>query len=198
MPNDQNSNPDDHADKYNDPRVRITRRGILIAIAVGIFAVAGAAMSIIGRRTLKVKTTKFWGEKSIVAFQLGERLYLKPRGNEIFDQVELSGTPGLGHLRRLLLEERNYDWSTVSEQKALGDCGEPVPRKPRCIQLRFTDPTAHRFDVVEIDLDLEEGWIGPSDGSKRVQFLERNRPKLSKYFETTITVEQLRSDFRKD
>ena len=107
MPNDQNSNPDDHADKYNDPRVRITRRGILIAIAVGIFAVAGAAMSIIGRRTLKVKTTEFWGEKSIVAFQLGERLYLKPRGNEIFDQVELSGTPGLGHLRRLHPREVN-------------------------------------------------------------------------------------------
>jgi len=31
-----------------------------------------------------------------------------------------------------------------------------------------------------------------------VRGLDRTKPKLAKYFETTITVEQLRSDFRKD
>jgi len=188
----------DHADKYNDPRVSITRRGILIALAIGIFGVAGSCLSILGRRTQKVKTTEFWGESSITAFQLGERMILLPRGNETFEPVELSGTPGLGHLRRLLLDERNYDWSSVSTGQALGDCGEPVPKKPRCVQLRFTDPTAHRFDSLEVDIDLQTGWLGPSDGSKRIKLLDRTKPKLAKYFETTITVEQLRSDFRKD
>ena len=198
MPESQSMTADQHADKYNDPRVKITRRGVLIAVAIGIFGVAGSAMSIIGRRTQKQKTTDFWGEKTILALQLGERMDLCPRGNEIFEPVDLSGTPGLGHLRRLLLDERNYDWSTVSQSKAINDCGDPVPRKPRCIQLRLTDPTANRFDSVQIDLDLETGWVGPSDGSSRVRVLDRTKPKLAKYFETTITVEQLRSDFRKD
>ncbi|MDB4676902.1 hypothetical protein OAF09_01600 [bacterium] len=192
------TDPNPHTDKYNDPRVTITRRGIFIAIGVSIFAILGAAASIIGRRTQLEKTRQFWGETTIIALQLGERVELRPRGNESFETVELSGTPGLGHLRRLLLDERNYDWTTVSDQPALGDCGEPIPRKPRCVQLRLTDPTANRFEIVEIDLDLQTGWVGASNETKRIKVLERTQPKLQKYFETTITVEQLRSDFRND
>ncbi len=196
---EDNTNPiGDHADKYNDPRVSITRRGILIAVGIGIFSVAGAAMSIFGRRTKLDKTTQFWGEEVILALQLGERMELRPRGSETFEPVDLSGTPGLGHLRRLLLDERNYDWSTPSEGNAMEGHGEPIEKKPRFIQLRLTDPTAHRFDVVELDLNLETGWVGTSDGQRRVRVLERTLPKLRKYFETTITVEQLRSDFRKN
>ncbi|MGC6551623.1 MAG: hypothetical protein ACON5D_19910, partial [Rubripirellula sp.] len=58
---------DPHADKYNDPRVQITRRGIAIAIGVGLFGIAGAAVSIVGRSTQLEKTSQFWGEKTILA-----------------------------------------------------------------------------------------------------------------------------------
>ncbi len=193
MPEEQTTKSSLHADKYNDPRVSITRRGILIAIAIGIFAIAGAAMSIIGRRTKLEKTSKFWGDTTIIALQLGERLELRPRGNERFDPMDLSGTAGLGHLRRLLLDERNYDWNSVSEQPTMDDCGEPVPRKPRCIQIRLTDPTANRFELIQIDVDLKTGLVGPSDGSKRVKLIERKRSKLAKYFETVVTIEELRA-----
>ena len=186
----------DHSDKYNDPRVSITWRGILIAVGIGIFSIVGAAVSIVGRSTKLDKTTQFWGEEVILALQLGERMELRPRGRETFTPVDLSGTPGLGHLRRLLLDERNYDFTTPGEGNAMEDCGEPIEKKPRCIQLRLTDPTAHRFDVVELDLNLETGWVGTSDGQRRIRVLERTLPKLRKYFETTITVQQLRSDFR--
>ena len=189
---------DPHADKYNDPRVQITRRGIAIAIGVGLFGIAGAAVSIVGRSTQLEKTSQFWGEKTILALQLGERLELRPRGNETFAPLDLSGSSGLGHLRRLLLDERNFDWTSQSEGKALGQCGEPVPRKPRCIQIHLTDPTANRFDVIEIDLDLQTGWTGPSTGQNRVKLLERTLPKLRKYFETKITMRELRQAAQKN
>ena len=79
---------------------------------------------------------------------------------------------------------------------ALQDCGEQAGEKPRCIQLRLSDPTAQRFQPLEIDIDLQTGWLGPSDGSQRVQVLERTQPKLANYFATIITVQQQRSDFR--
>ena len=178
---------DPHADKYNDPRVQITRRGLRLRSASASWYRC-AAVSIVGRSTQLEKTSQFWGEKTILALQLGERLELRPRGNETFAPLDLSGSSGLGHLRRLLLDERNFDWTSQSEGKALGQCGEPVPRKPRCIQIHLTDPTANRFDVIQIDLDLQTGWTGPSTGQNRVKLLERTLPKLRKYFETKITM----------
>ena len=185
-----------HADKYNDPRAAITPRGVAIAIGVLLLGIAGAGLSIYARKTKLGETTRFWGQETITALQLAERMELRSRGTSSFKPVDLSGTPGLGHLRRLLLDERNYDWSSEQAGSALADCGEPQGDRPRCVQLRLTDPTAKRVGPIEIDLDLDTGWIGPSDGSRRVRATERVQPKLANYVGIIVSVEQKRSDFR--
>lgn len=193
---DEPAETNPHGDKYNDPRAEITTRGIAIAIAVLVLGIAGAALSIYARKTKLEQTTRFWGQETITALQLAERIELRSRDASSFAPVDLSGTPGLGHLRRLLLDERNYDWATEGEGSALADCGKPKADRPRCVQLRLTDPTANRVEPVEIDVDLDTGWIGPSDGSRRVRATERVQPKLSNYVATIVTVEQKRLDFR--
>lgn len=207
--NDQSSDPvenpaadgrsaaDPHADKYNDPRAKITSRGIWIGFAVVVFGILGAAGSIYARKTRLEQTTRFWGEETITALQLAERIELRPRGSSDFRPVELTATPGLGHLRRALLDERSFDWETESSDAASDMCQPPKPDEPpNCVQLRLTDPTAHRVGTIEIDLDLATGWVGPSDGSRRVQATEWVQPKLRNYFATIINVEQLRYDLR--
>lgn len=197
----------DHVDKYNDPRARITRRGILIGVAVAVVAVVAALGSIAARRTRLEKTTDFWGEETINALQLAERIELLPRGASRFEPVELSSTPGLGHLRRALLDERNFDWTTTTaksvaelcppEKRLEKDDSMPIADAvPACIQLRLTDPTAERFGTIEIDLDLAGGWVGPADGSQRVRATEWVQPKLRNYFKTIMSVSQLSYDFR--
>ncbi len=185
-----------HEDKYNDPRAAITPRGVALAIGVLLLGIVGAAASIYARRTQLEQTTQFWGQETITALQLAERIELLPRGAAEFQTVELTGTPGLGHLRRMLLDERNYEWSTEGAGSALAACGETPMEKPRCIQLRLSDPTGRRVGTIEIDLDLVGGWIGPSDGSRRVRATDRVQPKLANYFATIISVEQKRYDFR--
>lgn len=191
--------PEGHDDKYNDPRARITKRGVWMGIGVVVFGIVGAAASIYARRTRLEQTTRFWGPETIEALQLAERVELIARGDSEFDPVELTATPGLGHLRRALLDERGFDWSTESPESALEYCGNRVSDSsgaPKCVQLRLTDPTAHRFEQVEIDLDLAGGWVGPSDGSRRVQATDWVQPKLRNYFATIIDVQQKRYDFR--
>jgi hypothetical protein len=61
----------------------------------------------------------------------------------------------------------------------------------------LTDPSAHRVGTIEIDLDFTTGWVGPSDGSRRVQATQWVQPKLRNYLATIINVEQLRYDLRK-
>jgi hypothetical protein len=188
--------PSRHADKYSDPRVSITRRGILLGLGVLAFGIAGAALSIYGRRTQLEQSTEFWGQETITALQLAERIELLPRGSTRFDRVELSGTPGLGHLRHLLLDERSYDWLSQQVGSAIQDCGEAPTTAPTCVQLRLTDPNGKRIGVVEIDMDLRGGWIGPSDGSRRVRTDVRIQPKLANYVATIVSVEQKRYDLR--
>jgi len=187
---------DIHADKYNDPRAKITRGGILIGVVIAVLGFVGAAASIYARRTRLEQTTRFWGAETILALQLAERIELLPRGNESFEAVNLAGTPGLGHLRHLLLDERSYDWATESKSNVVECCGEVGSNGPGCIQLRLTDPTANRIGTVLIDLDLQGGWIGPSDGSRRVQTTPWVGPKLRNYFKTIMTVQQKRYDHR--
>lgn len=226
---------DSHPDKYNDPRARITRRGILMGVAVVIVAAITAGFSIYARKTPLVETTKFWGPETITALQLAERIQLLPRGDETFPPVELTTTPGLGHLRRALLDERNFNWETtentpvsadwlssaelvsaelLSEDLPQGDTpleeisdgavavdsdeakAERKKHGPRSVQLRLTDPTGKRVGTIEIDLDLETGWVGPSDGVKRVQTTDYVRPKLRNYFKTVVNFQQKRYDDR--
>jgi hypothetical protein len=191
---------DAHADKYNDPRVNITRRGVLMGVAVLVVATITAGLSIYARKTPLVKTTKFWGQETITALQLAERMELLPRGNDNFDRVELTTTPGLGHLRRALLDERNFDWETVDNQSVASgwatDSEEQSDDSPNSVQLRLTDPTGHRVGTIEIDIDLVHGWVGPSDGSRRVKVTQYVRPKLKNYFKTVVNVTQKRYDDR--
>ena len=184
---------DPHADKYNDPRAKITRRGVLLGVAVAVLGCIGAGLSIYARKTRLTQSRQFWGDATITALQLGERIQMKSIGQREFDPVELTATPGLGHLRHALLDERNYDWSTVQKSGFADTCGN---EESFCVQLRLTDPTAHRFEPVEINLDLKTGWIGPSDGSSRVK--SKKTKALEKFLGTLVTVEQLRYDLRSD
>ena len=189
---------DVHADKYNDPRAKITARGIWIGIAIVLLGIVGAAASIYARRTSLEETTRFWGAETIMALQLAERIDMLPRGQETFEPVNLAGTPGLGHLRHRLLDDRNYDWETETIASVAECCSEVDEDRPGCIQLRLTDPTAKRMGTIEIDLDLEGGWVGPSDGSRRVRTTDWVKPKLQNYFKTIRSVEQKRYDLRED
>lgn len=185
---------DPHADKYDDPRVKVTPRGLLLAVAVIAFGIIGAAGSIYARRTRLEKTKEFWGQDTITAFQLGERLRMLPISGRQFDPVELTGTPGLGHLRKLLLDERNYDWSSVSQTSIDEHCGQ---KEAFCVQLRITDPTANRFQPIEVTIDLQSGWLGNPNSPQSVQIAERKQNALRKFLEQLINVQQLRYDHRK-
>ncbi|TWT84156.1 hypothetical protein CA13_56320 [Planctomycetes bacterium CA13] len=193
-----------HDDKYNDPRARITRRGVLIGLAVACLAVIGAIASIKGRRTRLEKTRSFWGDDMITAFQIGERIELIPIDEPITDvssngetpnSIELTTMPGLGLLRHAMLDERSYDWTT-SSMNPLGSRTVGDKLNSRLIRLRITDPTANRFEPIVIDLELESGWVGDGENTKSVRLTEHSQPKLRSFFSTVIHAEQKRYDFR--
>ncbi len=185
-----------HDDKYNDPRARITRRGVLLGVAVIVLAIIGAYVSIVGRRTKIEKSTEFWGQDTITALQIGERFELVPLDAERNEPINLTAMPGLGLLRQALLDDRNYDWST----KATGPIGERLGADEQDdanrIRFRLTDPTAKRVGTVELDFDLNSGWIGTADGAKSVRMNEHTRPKLKNFLTTVMHAEQKRYDFR--
>lgn len=188
-PPENDSAADPHADKYDDPRVSITRRGVLIGIGVVLFGIAGSALSIYSRRTRLKQSRAYWGDETITALQLGERIQMLSRSGRKFKEVELTATPGLGHLRHALLDERNYDWDS---QQSVGMSETCDGADAYCLELVLTDPTAHRFQPVRISLDLNEGWVGPSDGATRVK--TKKRTALKNFLETLITVQQRRYD----
>ena len=67
---------------------------------------------------------------------------------------------------------------------------------PDTLVLRLTDPTAHRIGVVEIELDLVDGWAGLKDAERSVRVTERKRSGLRHYLETIMDKEPLRYDDR--
>ena len=186
-----------HPDKYSDPRAKITRFGVLLGIGVVILGICFAAISISIRKTKLEQTTKFWGPETITALQLAEKIELRPIGSSDFEPVDLSGTPGLGHLRHALLDDRGFEWNTKSLGAAAERCQNPPEEGAvSCVRLRLTDPTAKRIGTIDLDLDLVGGWVGPGDGSKRVQATEWVRPKLMNYFQMIVNVQRLRYDQR--
>lgn len=187
------ANSDPHADKYNDPRAKITRRGLLLGLLVVALGIVGAAGSIYARRTRLEKTTEYWGPDTITALQLGEKIEMLSISGQQFEAVELTRTPGLGHLRHMLLDERSYDWSTTSDEPIGQRCDQP---ESFCVQLRVTDPTAHRFSTVRLTVDLNSGWLGFSDGASSIRIAERKRNALKKFLEQLITYQQRRYDQR--
>ncbi|MEM6364602.1 MAG: hypothetical protein AAF745_09255 [Planctomycetota bacterium] len=186
-----------HADKYSDPRVKFSRRGLLFFGVVILFGVFGAGFSIYARRTRLEQTTRFWGDEVILALQLAEEIELlpsldpNPETGEPPEPVRLSGMPGLGHLRHVLLDERSYHWETESS--------EPITSRrddPAFMVLRLTDPSAERFSEVNIALALESGWVGLKDGQSQVQLNDRFRTAMPNFLKRIANYEPLRAEMR--
>ena len=188
------SQTDDHADKYNDPRVKISRKGILLGFGVVLFGIGGAALSIWARRTHLQQSTKFWGAQVIEALQLAEEVELiatPDRPASQYDPVRLSGMPGLGHLRHVLLDDRSYDWESVKQEPISG-----LTSRSQCMMLRLSDPTAKRFPQARIVIDLENGWLGLQDGPQQVQLNERFRSAMPTFLKRIANFEPLRVENR--
>ncbi len=179
------------------PRIPITRRAVWMGVAVFLAAVLMAAGSIYFRRTQLELTTRFWGVDTIRAMQLAPivTLVLVSDGNE--KVINLNGTPGLGHLRHALLEQKHYLWETEVAQSiesiATGD--------PKFATLTFSDPRAPEDGGIAagvICLELTDGWVGKADGSKSVRLAERVKPAVRHFLTILGNAQQSRSDFRND
>lgn len=173
-----------------------------MGLAVIVLGVVGAAASIYGRRTRLQESTRFWGDETILALQLGERVRLLPNRGPEFVPVELSGMPGIGHLRRALLDERSFDWDTEEDRPVVSEplaaAADEAPSDAFCVTLNITDPTGKRFEVVNIDLDLVDGWVGHSDEAHRVRIVQRKRSGLRNFLQTIMNKEQNRYDLRSE
>ena len=185
---------DGHADKYNDPRVTISRRGILLGVAVVCFGVAGSALSIWMRKTSLTQTRAFWGADVITALQLAEEVELLrlaggPDSGEI-EPVRLSGMPGLGHLRHTFLDDRSYDWDSV---RALAD---EQSGESETIVIRLTDPTAGRFPETRLAIQLESGWVTVEGTDQEVRLNDRFRNAVPTYLRRVANYEPMRSEVR--
>ena len=60
-----------------------------MGIGVVLLGILGAATSIYARRTQLEQTTRFWGQETITALQLAERIELRPRGAAEFQDGRL-------------------------------------------------------------------------------------------------------------
>ncbi|MEM9588391.1 MAG: hypothetical protein AAGA03_13995 [Planctomycetota bacterium] len=183
-----------HADKYNDPRVQFRWRWVAVAAVVLLFAAATAVLSIYARRTPLEKSTEFWGPETITALQLADKVELHPGEGQEFEPVELTGTPGLGHLRHALLNERHYLWDTrvdgpIADQLA-------ADQDQMNVTLQFADPHGKRVPITRIDLELNSGWVGPEDGSRSVRVNDRVQPALRHQLKLMMSVTQKTYDRR--
>lgn len=101
-------------------------------------------------------------------------------------EIDLTGVPGLGHLRHAILDERHYDWETRSdktiESLRSGDS--------RIAYLTFSDPLG-KIPASTIALELTGGWVGtpPSptsdattdpaaNGNRSVRLIPRVQPAI--------------------
>lgn len=182
-----------HADKYGDPRARVTARGVWLGLALLVAAAVFAGLSIHARRTRLAKSTEFWGETTIKALQLADQVHLLPAGDTPLEPVELTAVPGLGHLRRALLDERHFLWQTASDQPVSDKCRA---EEALCVRLRLADPSGQRVPPTEILLELNEGWVGPADGSKRVRANPRVQRALRYQLMTWMNVQPEHYDLR--
>src|SRR5690606_19857450 len=79
--------------------------------------------------------------------------------------VDLTGTPGLGRLRRALLDERHYDWSTRTSQTVESLRTDDT----EFATLEFSDSRGE-IPTATIHLELTAGWAGLADRADRVRF----------------------------
>lgn len=179
------------------PKIPVTRRAILMGVAIFVSAIIVTAASIYFRRTQLELTTRFWGADTIRAIQLAPTVTLKFDSDGEKMPVDLTGTPGLGHLRHALLEQRHYMWET--ETAAPVDILSVADAK--FATLVFSDPRTDMVDPVPtatIRLELQDGWVGPVDGFKRVRLIERAQPAVRHFLTMIRNAQQHRSDFRND
>lgn len=165
----------------------LTTRGVLLVIAVLAFAVVMAAASVYLRRTQLDKTRAFWGPETILALQHGSTLRLiipadstlsdAPAGEEQI--TDLSGTPGLGHFRHALLDERHYDWTT--EQAV--NIAEVNVADPEFVTIELAGPPAD-VEPVALRLELSEGWAGAPEGGRAVRLTPRVRTAVRHFLVT--------------
>lgn len=170
----------------------ITRRGILIGLGVFLFACTFTGLSIYARRTRLEKTREFFGDDFVTALQLADQMMLLPGEGQSFAPVKLTGTPGLGHLRRALLDERHYQWDTTV-QGSVQDVGGDEPVR---FTIKLADPTGKRVPSVVIPMELTEGWVATPDGSNRVQVTARVQKALKHQLEMLQGVSQKSYDAR--
>lgn len=205
--------------KRSDPRAQITRRGLWIAAWVVLLGIGGAWLSVWGRKAITEETTKFFGADAILAYQLAEEieLYVDQRivtpankqpaklpplepaqeslaalVSEQTDQVRrvrLSGMPGLAHLRHDLLDDRAYDWQSVSTETI----AETTPFESRLL-LRFTDPTANRFEPITLLIDLERGRCGRVDANRTVGWRDGFATSIPGFLKRVAHFEPIRSE----
>lgn len=206
-------------EKRSDPRAQITSRGIWIAVAVVLLGIGGAWLSVWGRKAKIEETTKFFGDDAILAYQLAEEieLYVDQRivtpankepaklppldaSQEAFaalvseqpDQVRrvrLSGMPGLAHLRRDLLDDRAYDWQSVATETI----AETTPFEARLL-LRFSDPTANRFEPINLLIDLDNGRCGRIDADQTVGWRDGFATSIPGFLKKVAHFEPIRSE----
>ncbi len=163
-----------------------------------LLGVVVAFASIYARRTRLGKTTEFWGSDTIRALQYSPRVLLKPelrkeRPEDLsaLEVVDLTGTPGLGHLRRALLDERHYDWNTRTSQSVASLAGDDA----KLAELEFSDPRGF-FPTATIQLELNAGWAGLADHADRVKFTDRVRPAVRHFLQTVSNAQQAHYDQR--
>jgi hypothetical protein len=178
------------------PRTPITRRAVLLGVGVCILGVVGAIASIYARRTQLEKTTAFLGSDAIQAIQILPRvtLQLEPVG-QVDDAeaktIDLSGTPGLGHLRHALLDQRHYDWQSRSDSSVQSLRSSET----RIATLTFSDPKEN-FAPATLELELNGGWVSPAGEKQRVQLIERAQPAVRHFLTVISNAKQAHYDNR--
>ncbi|SMP38518.1 hypothetical protein SAMN06265222_101150 [Neorhodopirellula lusitana] len=184
----------EHADKYDDPRAKFGAKGWLAVVAIAIGATIFALASVAARRTQLGETTRFYGPEVIQAIQLGDHVMLVPQKGSDFETVELTAFPGLGHLRKALLDEGHYEWETETSESVAEFCdGED---DVKCVRLEFSDPSLNRFETARIDIELNRGIVGLADKASQVKVNDRVRPALQHQIGLLMRVKQKRYDRR--
>ncbi len=108
--------------------------------------------------------------------------------NVPLDAIELSGTPGLGMLRRGLLDERHYLWETLRE----GSIEDITDENREFVVLYFSDdpqfrpPENARAEVVptRVMLELSQGWVEIPGQRTMVRLTDRARPAIRNFIVT--------------
>lgn len=178
------------------PKIPITRRAVLAGLVILVLGVVGAVGSIYARRTQLEKTTEFLGPDAILAIQIlpSVTLQLEPIGQVDGTEaktIDLTGTPGLGHLRHALLDERHYDWQTRTNTSV----DSLRSTESRFATLTFSDPKEN-FKPATLRLELTEGWVSRSGQGDRVRLIERAQPAVRHFLTVISNAKQAHYDNR--